>query len=176
MTNPAGPRSRSSRTRLRLRPGEGAAVQEAVATVAANEGLPEAPVQAILSAVDRETETTGWAFVMISVAQFEAVHSYLLQQSATPIVAVRLWVRLFQLLDGETGEVRASRKRLAEAVGTAPAEVSRIMVLLEKANVIRREREEGRVRYFVNPHIATTLPRKEREVAQQKAGPIALVA
>lgn len=141
--------------------------------LAAKYDLPSAIWDDILRAISRHLPShLRWPFVMISPEQFMSVFRFLESRSPTPQVAVRLWGTLFLFIDGSTGEILASRKRLAEEVHSRPGEISRIMTLLESINAITRRREEGRVRYFMNAIVGTTLPGKVRSDAQQKAGPL----
>ena len=61
----------------------------------------------------------------------------------------------------DTGEVLLTRDQLAERIGCAPSNISRIMGTLEKMGIIRRERRKiegmqgrGIAVYFINPHVA----------------------
>lgn len=117
----------------------------------------------------------SWTFVMISPAQHEAVVDWLARNSKRPIAAVRLWAKLFRHLRSDTGEILLPRAKLAEAIGVAPYDLSRIMTELEGINAIRRERDGRRVRYFMNANVATHIAGPARAEAQKGAGPLTLV-
>jgi hypothetical protein len=117
-------------------------------------------------------------FVMLSIRQFDAVHEWLAHNSANPMMAVRLWTKLIGLLDSQTGEIMATRAKLAEMVNTHPDEVSRIMGELSKTGAIIRRRvpANGPVRYFMNPKVGTHLPKDARRLAQRDAPELKLIA
>jgi hypothetical protein len=142
--------------------------------------LPVEPVRQLVAAVDRQTAAkNGWTFVMMSPADNAKVVSWLAHNSTLPMVAVQLWATLFLHLDRDTGEIMQARDELADAVGTTPRDVSRIMTELETAGAISRQRVKvagmrgpGVVRYFMSPRIGTHLAGKAREVAQREAPPL----
>jgi CRP-like cAMP-binding protein len=161
----------------RLREEQAAALRQ---MVLAFPGLPEPAVGSIVAAIDRETvATSGWTFVMLSPAQNRAVVRWLLEHSSRPQKAVDLWSLLFEHLRFDTGEIMLAREEIAEQIGEAPGDVSRIMGELESIGAISRRREKvpgmrgpGVARYFMNPHVATHLTGKARDKAQAKAPPL----
>ena len=118
---------------------------------------------------------SDWTFVMLSPAQNEMVVDWLAQNSKRPMVAVRVWAKMFNHLRMDTGEILLPRAKLAEAIGVAPYHLSRIMTELEGINAIRRERDGRRVRYFMNPNVATHVAGPARAEAQKGVGPLTLV-
>jgi hypothetical protein len=135
--------------------------------------------------VDREkvADENEWTFVMLSPAQNEAVVAWLLDHSSRPQKAVRLWAALFRHLRRDTGEIMLTREQMAEGIGENLPNVSRIMTELEGIGAITRQRLKvagmrgpGVVRYFMNPNIATHLPKTRRGKAQAKAPKLTLVA
>jgi hypothetical protein len=143
------------------------------------DGLPEPLVTNFFAALDSHTAATnGWTFVMISAEQFDRVHDWLLENSKRPVVAVRLWSKLFRNM-ARSGYVAATREELAEAVGIRPAEVSAVMSELESINAISRARMKvpgmrgpGTVHYRVNSHVGTHLTGAARDKAQAEDGPL----
>jgi hypothetical protein len=142
-----------------------------------DDSLPKEPVRQLVAAVDRQTAArNGWTFVMMSPADNAKVVTWLAKNSALPMVAVQLWATLFLHLDRQTGEIMQGRDELADAVGTSPRDVSRIMTELETIGAISRQRVKvagmrgpGVVHYFMSPRVGTHLGGKAREVAQQEA-------
>jgi hypothetical protein len=140
-------------------------------------GLPVSAVNEIVATIDRETVSrSGWTFVMLSPEQNLAVVRWLRHNSALPMIALELWAECFQHLRADTGEIVATRDELATAVGANSDNVSRIMSELEGVGAVMRQRERvpgmrgrGRVRYFINPRIATHLPGQARDKAQADA-------
>lgn len=114
-----------------------------------------------------------WIFVMINPAQNAAVVRWLGEYSKRPQAAVRLWAELLTALRNDTGEIIVSREELAQRLGIASNHVSRLMTELANINAIRRHKDGRRVRYFLNPSIATHIPGPEaRKSARDAAGPL----
>lgn len=113
-----------------------------------------------------------WTFVMLSPAQNAAVINWIDDNAARPRKSIRLWAQLFNVLRNDTGEILLTRQQLAERVGIAPREVTKIMTELEGINAIRRERDGRRVRYFMSPHVATHVPDAGARAEAQEAAPL----
>lgn len=119
----------------------------------------------------QSTET--WIFVMMSAAQNVEVIDWLQKHSSQPHKAVMLWATLLTHLRMDTGEIMATRQRLSERIGIEPRHISSIITELASINAIRREKDGRRVKYFLNPNIATHLPSTAaRTAAREKAGPL----
>jgi hypothetical protein len=120
-----------------------------------------------------DPDAERWIFAMISPTQNFAVLEWLGQHSQRPQVATRLWGLLLTALRPDTGEILLSRAQIAEKIGIAPKHTSEIISELAQINAIRREKEGRRVRYFLNPNIATHIPGPEaRKAAREAAGPL----
>ena len=116
---------------------------------------------------------TDWTFVMISPQQNAVVVKWLNENSKRRNEAVELWAELFTAMRNDTGEILRGRDELAERVGTSVQNVSRIMTELASINAIVRRKEGRRVKYFMNPNIATHIPTPEqRKEAREGAGPL----
>lgn len=147
------------------------------------EGIPERARGEIIAAIDRSTQSdSGWTFVMISPSQHAAVVAHLLDHSAAPKVAVRVWAICFTALRNDTGEIMLTREELAEQAGSQVTTISRIMTELEDVGAIIRRRERvaglkgpGLVRYFMNPRVGTHATGAARDRAQAKAPALAIV-
>ena len=114
-----------------------------------------------------------WIFAMINPAQNFAVLEWLRQHSKRPQAAVSLWGLLLTALRMDTGEILLTRAQIAERIGIEPQNVSRIMTELAQINAISREKAGRKVRYFLNPNIATHIPGPEaRKAAREAAGPL----
>jgi len=145
--------------------------------------LPQRAVGELIATIDRQTVSkSGWTFVMLSPEQNAAVVQWLADNSARPIVAMRLWAQLFNNLRTDTGEIVQTRDELAEALGAKVTEISQIMGELASIGAITRRRERvagmrgpGLVRYFMNPRVATNLTGAARDQAQQDAPLLALI-
>jgi hypothetical protein len=145
--------------------------------------LPEQARRQIVVAIDRQTAAeNGWTFVMLSPSQNRAVQRWLVENSKRPQKATLLWAELFTALCHDTGEIMLTRDQLAEAIGTDPDNVTRIMRELEAigAIIIRRERVTGirgpaRAVYFMNPNVATNLSGAARDKAQAEAPKLRIV-
>ncbi len=145
--------------------------------------LPQRAVGELIATIDRQTVSkSGWTFVMLSPEQNASVVQWLADNSARPIVAMRLWAQLFNNLRTDTGEIVQTRDELAEALGAKPTEISQIMGELATIGAISRVRERvagmrgpGLVRYFMNPRVATNLTGAARDQAQAEAPLLALI-
>lgn len=145
--------------------------------------LPERAAGEIIAAIDRQTAAeNGWTFVMMSPEDNAKVVAWLAENSAKPMLAMRLWSVLFLHLRRDTGDIMQTRDELAEAVGTKADEVSRIMGELEALGAIERYRIKvagmrgpGMVRYRMNPRIATHQTGAARDRAQADAPVLRLV-
>lgn len=123
-----------------------------------------------------KSSSNDWVFAMISTHQNAAVVRWLNRNSKRPQVAVELWATLFEHMRTDTGEVLQTRSELAERLGIEPRNLSSIMSELESINAIQRKQDGRRVRYFVNPHIATHIPSPAaRKAARDNAGPLLVV-
>jgi predicted transcriptional regulator len=66
-----------------------------------------------------------------------------------------------------------SREDLAKRIDIEPKNVSSIMTELAGINAIVRRKEGRKVRYFMNPNVATHIPSPEaRKAARETAGPL----
>lgn len=145
--------------------------------------LPQRAVGELIATIDRQTVSkSGWTFVMLSPEQNASVVQWLADNSARPIVAMRLWAQLFNNLRTDTGEIVQTRDELADALGAKPTEISQIMGELATIGAISRVRERvagmrgpGLVRYFMNPRVATNLTGAARDQAQAEAPLLALI-
>lgn len=155
----------------RLQAEQAAALRDALLPF---EGAMPGAVRELVAHIDRQTASrNGWTFIMLSPTQNRAVVRWLDANSRRPMQAMRLWAELFTALDMETGEVMLTRDEIAEAVSISIRHVSDIMSELELCGAIIRRRERvagmrgpGRVRYFMNPMVATHLAGRARDAAQ----------
>lgn len=111
----------------------------------------------------------GWSFVMVNPQRFGLVVRWLATHSRRPMLAMQLWPHMLACVDPRTGEVQASRAALAAEIGCPASSVTEITADLERIGAIRRVHAEGRVRYFLNPLIGTSLTGEERKRAQAAA-------
>lgn len=146
--------------------------------------LPERARGEIIAAIDRQTTSeSGWTFVMIGPEQNAAVVRWLRRNSRQPMLALALWGELFTAIRRDTGEITLTRDELAERVGTAAGEVSRIMGELAGigAIIVHRERVAGmrgpgRAVYLMNPKVGTHVGATAvRDRAQAEAPDLVLV-
>jgi hypothetical protein len=139
---------------------------------------------AVVGVIDRRTASdNGWTFVMLSPAQNALVVNWLASNSTRPIQALKLWAALFGSLRNDTGEILRTRDELAVDITDTPSHVSTIMGELERLGAVSRRREKvagmrgpGRVRWFMNPTIATRLPGAARDRVQSEVAPLRLVS
>lgn len=115
----------------------------------------------------------NWIFVMLSPSQNAEVINWLQTNSKRPHKAVMVWARILEHLRMDTGEIMVTRQELAERVGETPQNLSRIITELASINAVRRVKEGRKVKYFLNPTIATHVPNAaKRKAARDEAGPL----
>ena len=120
-----------------------------------------------------DPDSDRWMFAMISPTQNAAVVRWLSVHSKRPQAAVRLWAELLTALRPDMGEILLNRDQIAARIGIHPNHVSGIIAELVGINAVRREKEGRRVRYFLNPGIATHIPGPDaRRAAREAAGPL----
>lgn len=112
-------------------------------------------------------------FIMMTASQNAAVVRWLRQHSKRPQAALALWAELFTAVHPTTGEIMLSRAELAERVAIDAKNVSSIMTELVSINAITRQRAGRRMRYFMNPNVATHIASPEaRAKVREEAGPL----
>jgi len=142
----------------------------------ADDGSSPEVVSRVVTLLKRELAARrGWRFVMVEPTLNSEVVDWLTYNSRRPLVAVRLWGKLFQYLPQDSNDVLATREELARAVGCTPAHVSEVMGELEAVGAIYRRKDGRGVRYFVNPRLGTHLTGATRDRAQGEAPPLRLV-
>ena len=110
---------------------------------------------------------------MLTASQNAAVVRWLRQHSMRPQAAIALWAELFTAVHPTTGEIMLTRAELAERVAIDAKHVSSIMTELAGINAITRQRTGRRMRYFMNPNVATHIPGTDaRKTARDAAGPL----
>ena len=132
----------------------------------------------ILGAIAKAVPPVGpntWDFILMSPAQNEYVVNWLLDHSKRPRIAVRLWAKCIVQVVDNSGEVRASRAELAEAIGCAPNHLSAALSELVGMRALVRVKEGRGNRYFLNPLVGTRLGTGPREVVQAAAPQLRLV-
>jgi hypothetical protein len=146
-------------------------------------GLPERARSEIVAAIDcRTVSSKEWPFVMLAPEQHAAVTRWIRRHAKRPLLAYALWGELFTALRHDTGEIVLTRDELAERIGSDADTVTKIMAELESIGAISRRRERiagvrgpGRVCYFLNPNVATSLTGTARDKAQAEAPKLKLV-
>ena len=157
----AGRRRRLIRVAERVRASQGWGRQAVL-----NLELPKPVTETMLVAIARHTfpETRErWTFHMLQPKQVLTVWDAIraLPGKDRPHQVRHLFDLVLAHLEWDTGLVILTREELAQAIGTTPGHVSRMMGTLERIGVICRERVRldgmrgrGIARYRVNPHVA----------------------
>ena len=146
------------------------------AVLEADDGSSPAIVSRLVTLLERELSSRrGWRFIMVEPTLNSEVVNWLTYHSQRPLVAVRLWSKLFEHLPPDSNDVRATREELARAVGCDPAHVSAIMGELESIGAVYRRQAGRGVRYFVHPSLGTHLAGAVRDRAQAEAPKLRLV-
>lgn len=156
----------------RVRAAQKAADAAQLEALAKKAGMPPDAAARLADGL-RAQPSSEWTFIMLSPSQNAAVVRWLMDNSKRPLIAARLWARLFEVIRNDTGEVIASRIELAAHLGVEPRTVSELMTELSSINAIRRERSGRGVRYFMSPDIATHIPgAAARREAREAHGPL----
>jgi hypothetical protein len=129
--------------------------------------LPRTATETMLVAIARHTYPSRpperWTFHMLQPKQVLTVWDAIraLPGKDRPHQVRHLFDLVLTHLEWDTGLVILTREELAERIGAAPADVSRMMGTLERIGVIIRERVKmdgmrgrGVARYRINPHVA----------------------
>ena len=166
------------RTRTeRLRLDQGDLIRD---FILATPDIPNRAAGEIIAAIDRQTAASnGWTFLMISPTQNAAVVEWLATHSARPKVALQVWAQIFTAVRSDTNEVMLTRDELARRVGAAPNAITDALRELESIKAISRTRERlpgvrglGRLVLYLNPHAATHLTGRARDLAQEATRPV----
>ena len=128
--------------------------------------LPRSATETMLVAIARHTFPEArerWTFHMLQPKQVLTVWDAIraLPGKDRPHQVRHLFDLVLTHLEWDTGLVILTREELAQAIGTTPGHVSRMMGTLERIGVICRERVRmdgmrgrGIARYRINPHVA----------------------
>jgi len=129
------------------------------------------------NALYRISEAPGrrWLFVMISPEQFRFVKKAT-QATTRPDQTWAVFTLAITYLRMDTGEILASREKLAEDAGTLPRHVSTAMSDLVKIGAIVRHRRGRHVVYSVNPHVGWAGGEGARQEAAKDAPKLRLVS
>jgi hypothetical protein len=113
-------------------------------------------------------------FTMISNDQFRYVAKAIMgvKKSETTL---RVWNVAITYTRQDTGEILATREKLADDAGTDADEVSRAMGELSKIGAILKEKRGRNVVYKVNPHVAWNGGEGARLAAAKNAPKLRLV-
>lgn len=163
----------------RLRRDQGEALRQALLPFV-DDGFGSSYLAAVagkmLGIVDREVASSNrWTFIMLSPDQNAAVLNFIVAEAQRPFVSTRLWAACFQHLRIDTGEVMLSRSDFAELLKVPARDVSRAVTELVSFGALSRRREGQRVRYFMNPRVATHLSGSARDTAQAAAPILSVV-
>ncbi len=134
-------------------------------------GLSEPARDELAEALGRYEPADRWSYVMLNPDQLRTVLR-LINGCPHPALTLRVWSALVIYVRMETGEIMASRARLAEDAETTPQEVSRALTRLAEMGVLLRLRPG---RYAVNPHVGWVGSLAKRETAAQDAPKLRLI-
>lgn len=156
----------------RLRPKGHEVIAEALRVVVQLPlGLSDAARDEVAAALNRYDPDPTWTFTMLSNDQLRLVLKKI-NASERPAITLRVWTALTTHVLVNTGEIMASRARLAEDAETTPQEVSRALTLLTELGPLIRIRPG---RYKINPHVGWAGSLEKREAASRETPPLRLV-
>ncbi len=129
------------------------------------------------NALYRISEIPGhrWLFVMINPEQFRFV-TKAVQGCRNVATTLAVWNTAISYIRMDTGEILASREKLAEDAGTLPCHVSTAMSDLVRIGAIVRHRRGRKMVYSVNPHVGWAGGEGARQEAAKDAPKLRLVS
>ena len=134
-------------------------------------GLSDATRDELATRLERYEPAPTWKFTMLSPEQLRIVLKQI-NACPHPALTLRVWSALVTYVRMDTGEIMASRHRLAEDAETSPQEVSRALGRLADIGALLRIRHG---RYAINPHVGWAGSLDRREAAASKVAPLQLV-
>lgn len=134
-------------------------------------GLSDQVRDELAEAASRYEPTNPWTFTMLSPDQLRIVLKKI-NGCPHPALTLRVWSALVTYVQMNTGEIMASRIRLAEDAETTPQEVSRALTRLADMGALLRLRPG---RYAINPHVGWAGSLAKREAASQGVPQLTLV-
>ncbi len=125
----------------------------------------------LAEALGRYGPPEQWFFMKINPDQAKLVLKAI-TNGPRPFSTMRVWFAAVNYIRHDTGEIMASRGRLADDAGIDPDEVSRGLARLHEINALLKLR---RGRYAINPHVGWSGGMETREAAAKNAPPLRLV-
>jgi|SRR4051812_38146022 hypothetical protein len=105
------------------------------------------------------TPPEAWGFVMLNPEQQRLVLRAI-NRSEKPLITLRVWNAAISHIRYDTGEIMASRERLAKDADTNPDEASRALSRLTQIGALLRLKPG---RYAINPHVGWQGSLRKRE-------------
>lgn len=133
--------------------------------------LSQAARDSLSDALGRFAPPESWPFSMINPDQIRLVVKAI-DDGPRPHYTLKIWNMAISHIRYDTGEIMASRARLAEDAGVSPAEASRALAQLTEIGALLKLR---RGRYAINPHVGWSGSLYKREASAKGATPIKLV-
>lgn len=134
-------------------------------------GLSDATRDELTEALGRYEPAARWSYVMLNPDQLRTVLR-LINGCPHPALTLRVWSALVIYVRMDTGEIMASRARLAEDAETTPQEVSRALTRLADMGILLRLKPG---RYGINPYVGWAGSLAKRETAAKDAPLLRLV-
>ncbi|MDB5243401.1 MAG: hypothetical protein JWP57_4026 [Spirosoma sp.] len=125
----------------------------------------------IAEALGRYEPASTWTYTMLAPEQLRIVLK-LINATEKPATTLRVWTALVSHVRFDTGEIMASRTRLAEDAETTPQEASRALARLTEIGALTRLRLG---RYAINPQVGWVGSLAKREAAAKEAPVLRLV-
>lgn len=115
-----------------------------------------------------ERPSPRWKFVMLNPEQMRFVVQAT-NRLQKPHITLRVWNIALTYVKRNTGEITATYQQLAEDAATSYGEVSRAMGELTRLGALIREKQGGRITYYVNPQVGWNGEEGTRREAAHKA-------
>jgi len=144
----------------RLRPTRHDTITESIQTLLdAPLAMPQGTRDFLNEVLGQFTPPETWGYVMLNPEQQRLVLRAI-NRGEKPALTFRVWLAAISHIRYDTGEIMASRKRLAEDAETTPQETSRALTRLTQIGALLQLRPG---RYAINPHVGWSGSLRKRE-------------
>jgi hypothetical protein len=133
--------------------------------------LPQEARDSIAEALGKFVPPESWPFTMMNPDQIRLVVKAI-DNGPRPLYTFKIWNVAISHIRYDTGEIMASRARLAEDAGISPAEASRALARLTEIGALLKLR---RGRYAINPHVGWAGSLYKRDASAKVAQPLKLI-
>ena len=156
----------------RLRPKRHDAIRESLQLILDMPlDQPQAVLDFLSDALGKFSPPERWPFVMMNPDQIRFVNKAI-GRCPKPLSTFKVWNAAISHIRYDTGEIMASRGRLAEDADISPQEASRALAQLTEIGALLKLK---RGRYAINPHVGWSGSLYKRDAATKGAPQLKLI-